>query len=188
MVDRSATRMDEPPPGDDFEWVNAWAAVQSRKADAPTNPSDETPAAAGAADSPRSTASVLPERRPWRRILSIVARSPEPVVDPLAVAVAEDLPGATHTLADEAHEQSPANEPDVAPVTGAVAPNQLELDIAEIERVRDRLSAEPRALFVAADSSVPSRTSDHVPILVGGALAFTLLVVFGAAASLVALR
>jgi hypothetical protein len=72
----------------------------------------------------------------------------------------------------------------------ALTPDQLERDIAEIELVRDQLLSElePAASLAAPEPSLLSRTSDMVPILVGGALGFILLVVFGAAASFVSLR
>ena len=78
-------------------------------------------------------------------------------------------------------------------VTARIAPalpaDQLMRDIAEIERVRDALAAIP----VVASSSkrrtqaltlVPSRTTDPVPVVVGGVLALVMLTVFGAAAAM----
>jgi len=74
----------------------------------------------------------------------------------------------------------------IAPVRFVVpSDDQLMRDIAEIERVRDRLAALPvpmrrtRALTLAA-----SRTTDPVPVVVGGVLALVMLTVFGAAAAM----
>lgn len=65
---------------------------------------------------------------------------------------------------------------------------QMERDIAEIAAVRDRLLSEPVQVMGRTRRFGLVRTSDCVPILVGGILAFTALVVFGAAASFVSLR
>ena len=76
-----------------------------------------------------------------------------------------------------------------ARIAPALPADQLMRDIAEIERVRDALAAIP----VAASSSkrrtqaltlVPSRTTDPVPVVVGGVLALVMLTVFGAAAAM----
>ncbi len=57
------------------------------------------------------------------------------------------------------------------------SPNdQLMRDIAEIEPVRDRLAA----ILVL----VPARTTDPVPVVIGGVLALVMLAVFGAAAAM----
>jgi hypothetical protein len=69
-----------------------------------------------------------------------------------------------------------------------LAPDQLERDIAEIEQVRDLLLSLPEPQLAPEAEAPRSRTSDLVPILVGAALGFILLVVFGAAASFVSLR
>ena len=64
------------------------------------------------------------------------------------------------------------------------------LDIAEIERARDALDALPLAASFSARrrtqalTLVPSRTSDMVPVVVGGVLALVMLTVFGAAAAM----
>ena len=74
---------------------------------------------------------------------------------------------------------------------GAPAPDQLERDIVEIELVRDRLMVEAMPTQRRTKRRarlLPVRTSDYVPILVGSALAFASLVVFGAAASFMSLR
>ena len=76
-----------------------------------------------------------------------------------------------------------------ARIAPALPADQLMRDIAEIERVRDALAAIP----VVASSSkrrtqaltlVPSRTTDPVPVVVGGVLALVMLTVFGAAAAM----
>jgi hypothetical protein len=69
-------------------------------------------------------------------------------------------------------------------------PDQLIIDIAEIERRRDELDALPILAGSAARRRtqafmlVPSRTSDMVPVVVGGVLALVMLTVFGAAAAM----
>ena len=62
-------------------------------------------------------------------------------------------------------------------------------DIAEIERTRDALAAQPVAVPVAkrrtqALTLVPARTTDPVPVVIGGVLALVMLTVFGAAAAM----
>ena len=130
----------------------------------------------------------------------IVARNPDRAANRPLVAAPEEPADALSLAADEADaaRESPAAEfvpiadsVEFAPEPVELAPDQLERDIAEIELIRDRLLAEEDASavpFSEMTAAAPSRTSDHVPVLVGGALAFTLLVVFGAAASLVSLR
>jgi len=99
-------------------------------------------------------------------------------------------------------EPSAATEPRVAPVTVSApafvtampdkpaVSDQLMRDIAEIERARDALDALPlMASFSArrrtqALTLVPSRTSDMVPVVIGGVLALVMLTVFGAAAAM----
>ena len=65
--------------------------------------------------------------------------------------------------------------------------DQLMRDIAEIERVRDRLAAIPDAARTRRPQAltlVPSRTTDSVPVMIGGVLALVMLAVFGAAAAM----
>ena len=65
--------------------------------------------------------------------------------------------------------------------------DQLMRDIAEIERVRDALAAMPIATLAKRTQAltlVPSRTTDPVPVVVGGVLALVMLTVFGAAAAM----
>jgi hypothetical protein len=74
------------------------------------------------------------------------------------------------------------------------AEDQLMRDIVDIERRRDALAAMPVAAggtavaFVhrrtQALTLVPARTSDGVPVLIGGVLALVMLTVFGAAAAM----
>jgi hypothetical protein len=94
----------------------------------------------------------------------------------------------------EALAAPPQVEPVPPPaVTAPVSPtwsDQLIFDIAEIERARDALDALPiMASFSArrrtqALTLVPSRTSDMVPVVIGGVLALVMLTVFGAAATM----
>lgn len=94
--------------------------------------------------------------------------------------------------------------PDPAPVAAEVKPavkvqvalpaqpspgDQLMRDIAEIERARDALAAVPVSrpfskTRTQALTLVPSRTSDSVPVVIGGVLALVMLTVFGAAAAM----
>jgi hypothetical protein len=78
-------------------------------------------------------------------------------------------------------------------MTTRIAPappeDQLMRDIAEIERARDALAAMPVAASLSkrrtqALTLVPSRTTDPVPVVVGGVLALVMLTVFGAAAAM----
>jgi len=65
--------------------------------------------------------------------------------------------------------------------------DQLMRDIAEIERVRDRLAALSLAMPMRrtqAFTLMPSRTTDGVPVAIGGVLALVMLTVFGAAAAM----
>lgn len=76
----------------------------------------------------------------------------------------------------------------IAPVAPGLPQDQLMRDIAEIERARDALDALPVGGFSArrrqALTLVPSRTTDPVPVVVGGVLALVMLTVFGAAAAM----
>ena len=64
--------------------------------------------------------------------------------------------------------------------------DQLMRDIAEIERARDALATMPvnSKRRMQALTLVPARTTDPVPVLVGGVLALVMLTVFGAAAAM----
>ena len=65
--------------------------------------------------------------------------------------------------------------------------DQLMRDIAEIERTRDALAALPVQVGkrrTQALTLVPSRTSDPVPVVIGGVLALVMLTIFGAAAAM----
>jgi hypothetical protein len=59
-------------------------------------------------------------------------------------------------------------------------------DIAEIDRARERVAALPLARGRRAQSLslAPSRTSDAVPLMIGGVFALVMLTVFGAAAAM----
>ena len=75
----------------------------------------------------------------------------------------------------------------IAPARFVVPPrlpdDQLIRDIAEIEPVRDRLAAIPMRRMQAL-TLVPARTTDPVPVVIGGVLALVMLTVFGAAAAM----
>ena len=76
-----------------------------------------------------------------------------------------------------------------ARIAPALPEDQLMRDIAEIERARDALAAMPVAASLSkrrtqALTLVPSRTTDPVPVVVGGVLALVMLTVFGAAAAM----
>ena len=91
----------------------------------------------------------------------------------------------------------PKTEPFVVPAVAAqpsvvqpvpISADQLMRDIAEIKRVRDVLAAQPTPVFAKhrtqALTLVPARTSDAVPVVIGGVLALVMLTVFGAAAAM----
>ena len=117
-------------------------------------------------------------------------------VNAWAESAAKTEPAAMAAPVAEAAVTAPAEAVATAPpqpMTARIAPtlpaDQLMRDIAEIERARDALAAMP----VAASSSkrrtqaltlVPSRTTDPVPVVVGGVLALVMLTVFGAAAAM----
>jgi hypothetical protein len=80
-------------------------------------------------------------------------------------------------------------EPAIARVAHTLPAGQLMRDIAEIERTRDALAAVPVERFFVRQRTraltlVPSRTTDTVPIVVGGVMALVMLTVFGAAAAM----
>lgn len=104
------------------------------------------------------------------------------MVDTSAIMKAEALAEAPPKAA------VPAPGPIIAPVAPAMPQDQLMRDIAEIERARDALDALPVGGFSArrrqALTLVPSRTTDPVPVVVGGVLALVMLTVFGAAAAM----
>ena len=69
----------------------------------------------------------------------------------------------------------------------SISPDQLMRDIAEIERVRDALAAQPQPVFAKGRTqalTAPARTTDAVPVVIGGILALVMLTVFGAAAAM----
>jgi hypothetical protein len=91
-------------------------------------------------------------------------------------------------VSNAAPEVSDATSPHAVPAQPAPQ-DQLARDVAEIERTRDALAALPVGIFLArrrtqALTLVPSRTSDPVPVVIGGVLALVMLTVFGAAAAM----
>ena len=102
----------------------------------------------------------------------------EPVVEPVAATAAP-------LNADQATAPTA-----IAPVRFTVPSwpdDQLMRDVAEIKRVRDRLAALPVGVpmrRMQAFTLAPSRTTDPVPVAIGGVLALVMLTVFGAAAAM----
>lgn len=83
--------------------------------------------------------------------------------------------------------EKPVAPPVIAPISAKIPDDQLMRDIAEIERVRDTLAAMPASSSkrrMQALTLVPARTTDPVPVVVGGVLALVMLTVFGAAAAM----
>jgi hypothetical protein len=102
----------------------------------------------------------------------------EPVVEPVAATAAP-------LNADQA--TAPTAIAPVRFVVPSWPADQLMRDIAEIERVRDRLAALPVGVpmrRMQAFTLAPSRTTDPVPVAIGGVLALVMLTVFGAAAAM----
>ena len=84
---------------------------------------------------------------------------------------------------------APPPKPMTARIAPALPADQLMRDIADIERARDALAAMPVMVSSSkrrtqALTLVPSRTTDPVPVVVGGVLALVMLTVFGAAAAM----
>jgi hypothetical protein len=188
MVDH--VRRDEAAFEDDFEWINAWAAAAAPP-DPPGAKHDSSPAnamtpAVAAIDEasgkarPVASQGFAPQRAlpQWTNLFRIVARASEPNAT-LEAQAPVALPLSARNL-DDAQQRRDGDEI-------MLDAEQIERDIAEIEAARDRLSSAARR-HNSAGRFAAVRTSDYVPILVGGVLAFTSLVVFGAAASFVSLR
>lgn len=148
---------------------------------------------------PRSEASTAPiapadaqSHQPIR-----AAASPSPVATSFEAlpAPASAAAGPSETATAVTPAATATNEPAmVESAEASLAPDasQLERDIAEIECARDAL-VDP-APFTIADPRKPRsrfsmlRHAESVPILVGSVVGATLLIVFGAAASLISLR
>ena len=89
--------------------------------------------------------------------------------------------------AEMANGSSPS--PVIAPVARVLPDDQFMRDIAEIERARDAIAVMPVGSFSVRRRTqalvlVPSRTTDPVPVVIGGVLALVMLTVFGAAAAM----
>jgi hypothetical protein len=215
MADQTHTSGDASALDDDFEWVNAWAgSMRPAAPPSPTRGPHATPAASESKDRVRpervapagkgtptgrharnpgpppaaqaanddatappddngivtigSDAAPIPlaSRRAghWTSLFRLVSRTSTPETDAARELFVLDAADASAPLTE--------GQPGVRPGTEKTSePDQLARDIAEI---------------VARPAR--SRTSDYVPILVGAVLAFTSLIVFGAAASFVSLR
>jgi hypothetical protein len=148
------------------------------------------PVLVAAADA--STAPV--NESPLRPALEVDVAVPPPILSVPGASfqpAAADVRGATNpppaAVARNVLER-PAN-PEASPVPKV---DLLAHDIAEIERARDAL-LEPAPFTIIDPRKVRGRFSalrnaDSVPILVGSVVGATLLIVFGAAASLISLR
>jgi len=94
---------------------------------------------------------------------------------------------AASAAAPETGAKIAAEQPIVVRRMPAIPSDQLMRDIAEIERTRDALAAMPLPVGrrrTQALTLVPSRTSDPVPVVIGGVLALVMLTIFGAAAAM----
>ena len=108
----------------------------------------------------------------------------EPHADIVAVPAAPKPAAPTlarFTATSRRDTETPA--PTLAPFAVAPLPDQLMRDIAEIERARDALEGGSLGRHMRAFMVVPSRTTDSVPLLVGGVLALVMLTVFATAAA-----
>jgi len=113
----------------------------------------------------------------WTSLFRLASRASSPEADAARELFVLDGPGAPATLTDTGGK--PRN------TAAADDADQLTRDIAEITRRRDQLLGMP---VRSASQATPSRTSNCVRIVVGAVLAFTSLIVLGAAASFVSLR
>jgi hypothetical protein len=118
------------------------------------------------------------------------ARASAAPVAQAEAAIAAPPGGSAVTAAPPSASEAPmAAPPGASAVTPPAAQDQLMRDIAEIARARDTIAALPVNTFSArrgtqALTLVPARTSDAVPVIVGGVLALVMLTVFGAAAAM----
>jgi hypothetical protein len=102
---------------------------------------------------------------------------------------AQSKPNAVSRVQPVAATAAPLKATAATAPTHFVVPSddQLMRDIAEIEQVRDKLAAIPVAApmrRMQALTLVPARTTDPVPVVIGGVLALVMLTVFGAAAAM----
>jgi hypothetical protein len=114
-------------------------------------------------------------------------------------ADASGLKAAREFAAEPIKQGAPSPKPAVAPVAVArdttlpAASDQLERDIADIERARDAIiAAEGIGAYALPTPRTAAtrgllRRQDAVPVLIGAMLAMFMLVVYGAVASILAL-
>ncbi len=152
------------PDAGQFEWVNVWASASG------------------------ATTDVTPTQEPAQPL----ARESEPVAAPeRAPTAAARFVAASRAFGKAAVKRAAQPAPQLRvplPVTaspiGAVLPDQLMRDIAEIERARDALAAGPFSMRrLRTFMVVPARTTESVPLAIGGVLALVMLTMFGAAAA-----
>jgi hypothetical protein len=194
-------REDEAASDSDFEWVNAWAVAATAQK-MPAVAAVDNPAATTVAPldgSEGSDAEQVPQAHPaavplletarrrkrWTHLFRVIARASE--TENLAERE-RSMPDASQDASSDRRAQD-TGEGKCGDATLDLS--QIKRDVAEIELVRDRLLSEvapANRRIPPADRCASARTSDYVPILVGGVLALTSLVVFGAAALFVSLR
>lgn len=151
-------------------------------------PRDEAPAVSAApADAPTATRDPQPSVASPSPAKTAPAPSPAPMFPPTTIAEAAPIVLTSAVPAETPPVKIESTDASLAPTM-----SQLERDIAEIEGARDALlDPEP---FTITDPRKPRsrlaalRHAESVPILVGSVVGATLLIVFGAAASLISLR
>jgi hypothetical protein len=140
-----------------FEWVNVWASASGATTDA-------VPVEAEAVAELEAAAAPGPAR--------FVAAKSGIESGTEAAMPGTDKPAAMLAV------------PAPAAGAAAIASDQLMRDIAEIERARDALADGTFRRNTKAFMLVPSRTTDSVPLFVGGVLALVMLTAFGTAAAM----
>jgi len=158
-----------------FEWVNVWAAAPSTNPDAVVAEQAEQPLAREPEPAVAAAPSVAPQQTPVAAAPTAAGRF---------VAVKPVASKATPKPASKPAPQIIVPLPAANAAVAAILPDQLMRDIAEIERARDALAAGPFSVQrLRTFMVVPGRTSDSVPLVIGGVLALVMLTVFGAAAA-----
>jgi len=150
------------PDAGQFEWVNVWASASGATTDA------------APAEAPAQSRDAAPASAP-ERVTTAAGRF---------VAASRAFGKATAKPKPQPEPQLRVPLPLTAAPVGAVLPDQLMRDIAEIERARDALAGGPFSVRrLRTFMVVPARTTESVPLAIGGVLALVMLTMFGAAAA-----